>query len=317
MRSPVISLRKCRRAASALLRQERVVCRRLSTTHLRRDAERMNERIMADTRHRRPSTVGLAMPGCRLPPLRATVPTLLACCVGCVLFQSRLAMVHEEVSRMHEEGLFSRRVRLMPESLICPADGASAAPRELLSAEARKVRLRLLREQVRPEDPSLRQLLDSATQAPRSTPSVTVVLEFRSAAALCRQLESLLHQTVKAHAIWVSDFQSADGGAEARRLLANPNPQPLAPTLSPHPLAPTLSPRPLAPTLSPQPLAPTLSPQPPPELLTHARRGAWSIASTQTRSPSSRAAARPAATATPAARTGRRAGSPASRWRCR
>ena len=49
---------------------------------------------------------------------------------------------------MHEEGLFSRRVRLMPESLICPADGASAAPRELLSAEARKVRLRLLREQV-------------------------------------------------------------------------------------------------------------------------------------------------------------------------
>ena len=201
---------------------------------------------------------------------------------------------------MHEEGLFSRRVRLMPESLICPADGAaSAAPRELLSAEARKVRLRLLREQVRPEDPSLRQLLDSAAQAPRSTPSVTVVLEFRSAAALCRQLESLLHQTVKAHAIWVSDFQSADGGAEARRLLANPNPQPLAPTLSPHPLAPTLS------------------PQPPPELLTHARRGAWSIASTQTRSPSSRAAARPAATATPAARTGRRAGSPASRWRCR
>ena len=72
------------------------------------------------------------MPGCRLPPLRATVPTLLACCVGCVLFQSRLAMVHEEVSRMHEEGLFSRRVRLMPESRICPADGASAAPRELL-----------------------------------------------------------------------------------------------------------------------------------------------------------------------------------------
>ena len=89
---------------------------------------------------------------------------------------------------MHEEGLFSRRVRLVPESLICPADGAaSAAPRELLSAEARKVRLRLLREQVRPEDPSLRQLLDSAAQAPRSTPSVTVVLEFRSAAALCRQ----------------------------------------------------------------------------------------------------------------------------------
>ena len=140
---------------------------------------------------------------------------------------------------MHEEGLFSRRVRLMPESLICPADGASAAPRELLSAEARKVRLRLLREQVRPEDPSLRQLLDSATQAPRSTPSVTVVLEFRSAAALCRQLESLLHQTVKAHAIWVSDFQSADGGAEARRLLANPNPHPLAqpsaPTRAAHP----------------------------------------------------------------------------------
>ena len=54
---------------------------------------------------------GATMPGCRLPPLRATVPTLLACCVGCVLFQSRLAMVHEEVSRMHEEGLFSRRVR--------------------------------------------------------------------------------------------------------------------------------------------------------------------------------------------------------------
>ena len=137
---------------------------------------------------------------------------------------------------MHEEGLFSRRVRLVPESLICPADGAaSAAPRELLSAEARKVRLRLLREQVRPEDPSLRQLLDSAAQAPRSSPSVTVVLEFRSAAALCRQLEGLLHQTVKAHAIWVSDFQSADGGAEARRLLANPSPQPVAPTLSPQP----------------------------------------------------------------------------------
>ena len=180
------------------------------------------------------------MPGCRLPPLRATVPTLLACCVGCVLFQSRLAMVHEEVSRMHEEGLFSRRVRLVPESLICPADGAaSAAPRELLSAEARKVRLRLLREQVRPEDPSLRQLLDSAAQAPRSSPSVTVVLEFRSAAALCRQLEGLLHQTVKPHAIWVSDFQSADGGAEARRLLANPNTRPVAPTLSPQPEAPT------------------------------------------------------------------------------
>ena len=173
-----------------------------------------------------------AMPGCRLPPLRATVPTLLACCVGCVLFQSRLAMLHEEVSRMHEEGLFSRRVRLVPESLICPADGAaSAAPRELLSAEARKARLRLLREQVRPEDPTLRQLLDSAAEAPRSTPSVTVVLEFRSAAALCRQLEGLLHQTVKPHAIWVSAFQSADGGAEARRLLANPN----HPTRSPDP----------------------------------------------------------------------------------
>ena len=91
---------------------------------------------------------------------------------------------------MHEEGLFSRRIRLTePESLICPADGAaSAAPSELLSAELRKVRLRLLREQARPEDPSLRQLLDSTTQAqPRSPPSVTVVLEFRSAAALCRQ----------------------------------------------------------------------------------------------------------------------------------
>ena len=154
---------------------------------------------------------------------------------------------------MHEEGLFSRRVRLVPESLICPADGAaSAAPRELLSAEARKVHLRLLREQVRPEDPSLRQLLDSAAQAPRSSPSVTVVLEFRSAAALCRQLESLLHQTVKAHAIWVSDFQSADGGAEARRLLANPNTRPAAPTLSPQPVAATLSPQPQPSSLSPQ-----------------------------------------------------------------
>ena len=141
-------------------------------------------------------------------------------------------MVQEEVSRMHEEGLFSRRIRLTePESLICPADGAaSAAPSELLSAELRKVRLRLLREQARPEDPSLRQLLDSTTQAqPRSPPSVTVVLEFRSAAALCRQLEGLLHQTVKAHAIWVSDFQSADGGAEASRLVASldPSPNPL------------------------------------------------------------------------------------------
>ena len=184
-----------------------------------------------------------AMPSCRLPPLRATVPTLLACCVGCVLFQSRLAMVQEEVSRMHEEGLFSRRMRpAEPESLICPADGAlSAAPSEPLSAEARKLRLRLLREQARPEDPSLRQLLDRAAQAPRSSPSVTVVLEFRSAAALCRQLEGLLHQSVKAHAIWVSDFQSADGGAEARppcRQTSNPdpkpNPQPSTLTITPN-----------------------------------------------------------------------------------
>ena len=91
--------------------------------------------------------------------------------------------------------------------------------------------------------PSLRQLLDSAAQAPRSTPSVTVVLEFRSATALCRQLEGLLHQTVKPHAIWVSDFQSTDGGAEARRLLTNFNTQPAAPTLSPQPVAPTLSPQ--------------------------------------------------------------------------
>ena len=184
-----------------------------------------------------------AMPSCRLPPLRATVPTLLACCVGCVLFQSRLAMVQEEVSRMHEEGLFSRRMRpAEPESLICPADGApSAAPSEPLSAEARKLRLRLLREQARPEDPSLRQLLDRAAQAPRSSPSVTVVLEFRSAAALCRQLEGLLHQSVKAHAIWVSDFQSADGGAEARRLAAKPpTPTPI-PTPTP---ALTLDPQP-------------------------------------------------------------------------
>ena len=144
---------------------------------------------------------------------------------------------------MHEEGLFSRRMRpAEPESLICPADGAlSAAPSEPLSAEARKLRLRLLREQARPEDPSLRQLLDRAAQAPRSSPSVTVVLEFRSAAALCRQLEGLLHQSVKAHAIWVSDFQSADGGAQARppcRQTSNPdpkpNPQPSTLTITPN-----------------------------------------------------------------------------------
>ena len=188
------------------------------------------------------------MPSCRLPPLRATVPTLLACCVGCILFQSRLALVQEEFSRMHEEGLFSRRVRLAePESLICPADGAvSAAPSELLSTEARKVRLRLLREQARPEDPSLRQLLDSAAQAPRSSPSVTVVLEFRSAAALCRQLEGLLHQTVKAHAIWVSDFQSADGGAEASHLVVSPNPNrnPQPSTLNPNPHPSPFTPQP-------------------------------------------------------------------------
>ena len=120
---------------------------------------------------------------------------------------------------MHENGLSSlRRTFSEAESLICPADSvASAAPRELLSAEARKVRLRLLREQARPEDLSLRQLLAEPHGLP---PSVTVVLEFTSAPALCRQLEALLHQSVKAHAIWVSDFQSADGGAEARRLVA-------------------------------------------------------------------------------------------------
>ena len=161
---------------------------------------------------------------------------------------------------MHEEGLFSRRIRLTePESLICPADGAaSAAPSELLSAELRKVRLRLLREQARPEDPSLRQLLDSTTQAqPRSPPSVTVVLEFRSAAALCRQLEGLLHQTVKAHAIWVSDFQSADGGAEASRLVASldpsPNPHPQPSPLTPHPSPLTPHPSTLTPTLGSRP----------------------------------------------------------------
>ena len=110
-----------------------------------------------------------------------------------------------------------------PESLICPAEipadsPASAAPSKLLSAEARKARLRLLRTQARSEDPSLRQLL--AEQPHFSPPSVTVVLEFTSAARLCRQLEALLHQSVKAHAIWVSAFQSADGGREARQVVA-------------------------------------------------------------------------------------------------
>ena len=235
----------------------RVVCDSDLHTHDQRCVKRRPLALIRTQRGAHPEN--LQMPSCRLPPLRATVPTLLACCVGCILFQSRLALVQEEFSRMHEEGLFSRRVRLAePESLICPADGAvSAAPSELLSTEARKVRLRLLREQARPEDPSLRQLLDSAAQAPRSSPSVTVVLEFRSAAALCRQLEGLLHQTVKAHAIWVSDFQSADGGAEASHLVVSPNPnrnpQPSTLNPNPHPSPFTPQPQPSSVALTPHP----------------------------------------------------------------
>ena len=33
---------------------------------------------------------------------RLAVPCLLACCVACAIFQSRLAVVHEEVSHLHE-----------------------------------------------------------------------------------------------------------------------------------------------------------------------------------------------------------------------
>ncbi len=158
----------------------------------------------------------------RLPPLRVTVPTLLACCVGCVLFQSQLGL-SEEFTRLHEQGLFSRRMPtlLEPESLICPAaegQAASAVPVTLLSAEGRKVRQRLMRSQTPPDAPSLRQLLADSSQRP--APSITVVLEYTSSHALCRQLEALLHQTVKAKVVWVCAFQSADGGAEARRVVA-------------------------------------------------------------------------------------------------
>ena len=83
--------------------------------------------------------------------------------------------------------------------------------------ELAQYRQRLLAQQ--PEDaPTLRALLDAPR---RAVPSITVIVQYDSAAALCLQLHALLRQTARPEQVLVSALNDpdGDGGAIAQRVI--------------------------------------------------------------------------------------------------
>ena len=156
--------------------------------------------------------------------VRTLIIGLFLCCVALMLFQTKLVTVTEELnSRLRRE------VATLSRTLAAPAgsEGCVDGPEPAVPPAADAARLRprvskLMRAQLDPAQPNLRQLLAEAPPlAAAAPPSITVVLRYVSADALCRQLGALLGQTARAKEIWVCAFQAADGGRAARDVVAS------------------------------------------------------------------------------------------------
>ena len=162
--------------------------------------------------------------------LRAAVAVVLACCLVLLAVQSRLALMHEEFVNLRDDtlhgalGTIARQVELAASGPLCAATPDEfAAPRPRAAALGRSRIQRILRRQLDPaQQPTLRQLMaeDTANRVPPPAGvdprSVTVVLEFKDAAALCRQLHALLRQTLLPDLIMVAAFHTDDNGRAAR-----------------------------------------------------------------------------------------------------
>ena len=153
--------------------------------------------------------------------LAASLPRgLFLCCVA-LCFKTKLVTVTEELnSRL-------RREAATLSTLAAPAgsEGTVGGPERQAGAPADAAQLARLEADARAARPgaaNLRQLLAEAPPlAAAAPPSITVVLRYVSADALCRQLGALLGQTARAKEIWVCAFQAADGGRAARDVVAS------------------------------------------------------------------------------------------------